>query len=52
MDAFAKLSSSSEAIRYYDYNKAYQSLFDARAPVPLYAAATLITAQGMSDVVE
>lgn len=32
MDAFAKVFQlSSEAIRYYDYNKAYQSLLDARA---------------------
>ena len=29
---------SSEAIRYYDYNKAYQSLLDARALQPLYDA--------------
>ena len=39
MDAFAKVFQlSSEAIRYYDYNKAYQSLLDARALQPLYDA--------------
>lgn len=53
MDAFAKVFTlSSEAIRYYDYNKAYQSLLDARALQPLYDACRgdLITAQGMNDL--
>lgn len=53
MDAFAKVFQlSSEAIRYYDYNKAYQSLLDARALQPLYDACRgdLITAQGMSEL--
>lgn len=53
MDAFAKVFTlSSEAIRYYDYNKAYQSLLDARALQPLYDACRgdLITAQGMSEL--
>lgn len=53
MDAFAKVFQlSSEAIRYYDYNKAYQSLLDARALQPLYDSCRgdLITAQGMNDL--
>lgn len=53
MDAFAKVFTlSSEAIRYYDYNKAYQSLLDARALQPLYDAGRgdLITAQGMNEL--
>lgn len=53
MDAFAKVFTlSSEAIRYYDYNKAYQSLLDARALQPLYDACRgdLITAQGMNEL--
>ena len=53
MDAFAKVFQlSSEAIRYYDYNKAYQSLLDARALQPLYDACRgdLITAQGMNEL--
>lgn len=53
MDAFAKVFMlSSEAIRYYDYNKAYQSLLDARALQPLYDACRgdLITAQGMNEL--
>lgn len=53
MDAFAKVFTlSSEAIRHYDYNKAYQSLLDARALQPLYDACRgdLITAQGMNEL--
>ena len=53
MDAFAKVFMlASEAIRYYDYNKAYQSLLDARALQPLYDACRgdLITAQGMNEL--
>lgn len=53
MDAFAKVFTlSSEAIRHYDYNKAYQSLLDARALQPLYDAGRgdLITAQGMNEL--
>ena len=53
MDAFAKVFTlSSEAIHHYDYNKAYQSLLDARALQPLYDACRgdLITAQGMNEL--
>ena len=53
MDAFSRVFTlSSEAIRYYDYDKAYQSLLDARALQPLYDACRgdLITAQGMNDL--
>ena len=53
MDAFAKVFAlSSEAIRYYNYDKAYQSLLDARALQPLYDSCRgdLITAQGMSEL--